>query len=726
MRSLDPFTLTYYSHKNIRDALLALNSAPRVSHSVATSSRALADNLAPSIPRQEEYLDTEFSSTPASVLSNNGEDERYSSNYIHTHQQSEHGRGRISSIEASNNFGHFNIQATSHQGHVDDYNIGSRGPQLQRDGAIQDGRAPSWRFTGSEWPTLQASMESATNPKRSQHQSTSPHDSPTDRASINSIVPSISLNNISVHANGFATAETASEPDNEGLVVMDSGKLDEMTFTLDNVTLNSSLTGSFSVQHPASPPASPLLDSAKASDIADYELSRTLDRWKPSHGGGMISFEKGSSICQIEPEDEALVYEDPIQSYDKPDDSLHGYHSREYFQLAGDNMPLIHFRLVFSAYQIPRGTEFAALVGPIRSQFVVDTYMIPHESKSVHENQDIVLGISGSTGRVYKAALEFLRKIVPRSGGFTLWKLCILVPSQMVSALFPPLENMATNHSDQLQQESSIPELKSAMTRNFGPVFRASQECLITMESCSLDKTIGSALRYVMRALSEVDVSQDICEGYYRGGRAGRRSIIPKNMAVTWDHRGTGSIMDSKVPVGYVLRPEMQSCLKAMHTKRYHLQLLLTMEQVRLMAGEHGSNIRRYCSSKDVTLSISDPLVKEQDEIRVCDIGGDQAEIFSLAIAVVVSVLARIAQSDWSAKVYIPHRSISILQRQVSRGFHQKIHAVENLVRDKEIKLEPAERESILEIICDSDENDDNMMKSLRQALVSVVDAIYG
>jgi hypothetical protein len=221
------------------------------------------------------------------------------------------------------------------------------------------------------------------------------------------------------------------------------------------------------------------------------------------------------------------------------------------------------------------------------------------------------------------------------------------------------------------------------------------------------------AIRYVSQVLMKNDDPLESFDECYQGGEP---SVIPQEIRLNFRQQSMASRMHRRVPAGYIMRPEMHSCLKDMQTSRFHLQFLLTTSQARELAGERSTMVRCFGVPKEVTICISDeqiPVKDEQvsdnDEIRVCDIGSDDQSRIEIAVVEIVGWMVMVGIGDWSIKMRIPERVAARLRdshgagerdEKGGRGFRHTIlmpPSGESNTR-RAIKLEPAEEESILVI----------------------------
>ncbi|KAI1295057.1 hypothetical protein EDD11_008049 [Mortierella claussenii] len=593
-----------------------------------------------------------------------------------------------------------------------------------------------------EWPTLQASLEATLVQKRSRYQPAAPRTPLRLYTSPQHLTAGVSVAARSSFGTPFIPEPGPSFLSDDKMqqcpesLPEDDGEQDQVA-ELDWANLRSDLeVGQVGLNHSflnaSSTRISPLILSSPSppsnsaithSEVAEFP-GHDLVRCKPRHGRTMVIVERGGTTLTLERDDEVIVCNDLLQDEGELDSSLFAYHSDQYLKYMTTTTQLVHLRFVFAAHQLPRGVEFTNLTGPLRAHNLVDTYMIPHESNRVHEDHDVVLGLSGARSRVGPAVQEFLCSIAPKQGVFNLWRICLLVPRSVIHLLLHMKLGLPPQEESSRVLDSSIPCLRRAQGRSYGPVPGSTHEYLFSLESCCLD-TIKAAIEYVARVLASSDVSQESCEGYYRGAR---RSIIPKEVRGCWEQREGVTQMHTRVPAGYVLRPEIRSCLKVMHTRRYHLQFILTAEQAALLSGEHGTFVRQLCGSKFVIVCISDQIIPDKDEVRVCDVGGDELDAITGAVVAIVCWIVEMTLGDWSVGFYIPERMACKLRTYQLRGdwkdqgFQHDVYGlfdVERLARLNVTQLEPAEEEYILKIRSDS------QAEGLRFAVAAAMIAMY-
>ncbi|KAF9175822.1 hypothetical protein BGX21_007051 [Mortierella sp. AD011] len=474
------------------------------------------------------------------------------------------------------------------------------------------------------------------------------------------------------------------------------------------------------------PPRSPFrperyIDTAELSYLSNEptRLANTPDHSRLDPDLSKVVVDKDDSVFRTKKSVELKVDQTFLRR-NTTNDPLLLYHSRAYLEDIPNVNQLVDIRFVFSAHQLPRGTEFAHFAGPLRAKHMVDTYLIPHESMQAYENQDVVLGISGTLDRVRSGIHSFLRNTVPHPQKFTLWRFNLLVPRVIIQSLLGSREDDFNDYAPNASLESSVPILRRALGRIYGPIRGAEKEHLLTIESCSFS-IIMNAIGYVGRMLVEHNVPQDSYQGYYRGGK---KSVIPMDMKLSWDSGHSTTAMDSRVPVGYVLRPEIKSRLKEMHRKRYHLQFIMDVEHAKILAGEGGVLIRHHCGTLKVEICISDEILTLEnrgDRFRVCDIGGDGLKSIRTASGEIMHWMGNIFLSEYSISIYIPHRVAIKANEWYDPSFQHEIVSLpqaERSTRLNRTRLEPDEEESVLRIWSQKGDG-------FQSGVATVLDAIY-
>ncbi|KAF9182823.1 hypothetical protein BGZ51_004403 [Haplosporangium sp. Z 767] len=412
------------------------------------------------------------------------------------------------------------------------------------------------------------------------------------------------------------------------------------------------------------------------------------------HGGDITAVTSCEMMSCLSRHDEVLLDEATFTDPSKPLGLHLYYHTRHYLEPVTTSDPLVHVRFVFAAHQLPRGDKFSDLVGPVRINHSIDTYLIPHESRPVDHDQDVVLGLSGTLDRVCSGLRNLLQIMAPNPEGFSFWRLDLLV-QRTLKHLF------VGEHDDPGDSASAVaPCLRKAMGHWYGCISSANDESILTLQSCSLD-TIIDAVNYVGQIFVQEEAALGPCKNFYCGGRP---SILPVLTTLHPDVRRMVAQMDRRVPAGYIFRPEMQTCLKSMQRKRYHLQVYLNTAVAVLLFEPIGEPLRRSCESTGVALNISDRIASKEDEFRVCDIGADELQSLQESIVGIVSWKVAIIRDDWSVMLYIPERVVLELKNGMMEddrehlGFvHQMMPLQEfGLIGRCDTRLEPAEKESIL------------------------------
>ncbi|KAG0345847.1 hypothetical protein BG004_002938 [Podila humilis] len=423
--------------------------------------------------------------------------------------------------------------------------------------------------------------------------------------------------------------------------------------------------------------------------------------------------------------------------------------------------PLVVIRLVFQARELPRSSGFARLMAPIRQRHMVDTYLIPHESKPVvYPDEDVVLGFAGTLDRVLLALRDFLQELVwkPQKvassstshsttmallSSSTLTstsKSTLSSPSSSPSSTMPlqrlfhmwqlsELDNDLIYDEEQDIAESSVPQLRKCLGRRYGPVSaEASEEHILTLESTSLDNVLD-ALRFVgENMILDEKFFGPPAPGFYQGGRP---SMIPEGLRTYAEELRQASLnMHWGVPVGYIIRPEMQPCLARMQWRRYHLQLILTQGQSVHVIGKQGRRIQHL---QDTTGAVMGLSTSRSNPTRVCDVGandfrtiinavGGMVEMLSVkmspfmidssttttAAATTTSTTTTIPSTTrtncgWEVGVYVPQRVALVLNDESTRQSLMeeaqvdvellRLQDAELQVREPKIRLEPTEVE---------------------------------
>ncbi|KAF9373614.1 hypothetical protein CPB97_000426 [Podila verticillata] len=358
-------------------------------------------------------------------------------------------------------------------------------------------------------------------------------------------------------------------------------------------------------------------------------------------------------------------------------------HTDRYLELVTESDPLVTIRLVFLSSQLPRSANFTKLILPIRNKHLIDTFLIPHETIPTHPDADVVLGFSGALTRVLQGLQEFLQELAPTSPPkrFYMWRLCVLIPHRIHFLFIGEQDHDLVYDEENDMAESSIPQLR---------------------RSVALDR-IMIALRFVAETVAADELAQGPLDddGLYLGGFS---SAIPVQLMHHADvFRGaTQSKMHSGLPVGYLVRPEMALCQRRMQQRRYHCQMLLTLMQASYVIGKGGERIWALQESTNAVLELSRNV---KSSVRVCDVGGHDAETVIKAVGTVVEAMCCSGVlAVWEVKVYVPQRVARVLEMEETRrelaGEEVEVKILtlekaEQRVRDEVVRLEEEEVEVV-------------------------------
>ncbi|KAF9940413.1 hypothetical protein BGZ67_007751 [Mortierella alpina] len=387
--------------------------------------------------------------------------------------------------------------------------------------------------------------------------------------------------------------------------------------------------------------------------------------------------------------------------FNKQASALFHYHTRQYLEAVTTSDPMVDIRLVFTAHHLPRGDDFVNLLGPLRVKHLIDTYVIPHEFTSVDEDSDVVLGLSGTLSRVCDALEGLLQSLASRSGSFALWLLYLLVPCPISHLLVGVHDWELGNGMHRGVVDSLIPSFQKVMGRLYGPISVAQDECIFSLQSCSLS-TIMDAVMLVGEICSQEEAAVGGCSHFYRGGHP---SVLPKEIVPHAPDLLMPTALDPKVPAGYILRQEMRNCIKDLQKTPHHLQLILPTADVQLLAEEQDTTLRNLLDPLGAGVRISDPISIQDDVYRVCDVGADGRTTLVMAVMEVVRWMVKKSLAGWSIKVYIPERVVATLRSPGtatswrSQGIDFDIKpslAFGGQASGDSVALDPAEQESVL------------------------------
>ncbi|KAF9311942.1 hypothetical protein BG003_006785 [Podila horticola] len=367
--------------------------------------------------------------------------------------------------------------------------------------------------------------------------------------------------------------------------------------------------------------------------------------------------------------------------------------------------PKVAMRLVLPSYQLPSAPrEREQYLWRFRNKYSIETLLRPHETEpGVMPQDDVVLTMSGALESVLDAARKLLDDQAPRPRGFFMWKVCVLAPHRMHYLLIGEWDPTLVYDEDEDVAESSIPELHRVLGRRYGP--GSTEEVLVTLESPRVDHIID-ALKIIV---ATQEVYQRACEPFkinlYDGGRESR---IPAALSAHTEVFQRASKMHPDVPVGYLVRTEMQSFQRAMEPHRFHLQLMLSDNMAHSVIGPRGTQVKYICQSTQAQLCVSPNRLCH---IRCCDIGArDHRRIIKAAMAVVRLLIDR-GLGGWRLSVYIPQRVAQALgdpaikldlKRSKAHIEIQTRKAVENYTRRQE-RLQPSETESVVTVASNSE-----------------------
>ncbi|KAF9335051.1 hypothetical protein BG006_000978 [Podila minutissima] len=367
--------------------------------------------------------------------------------------------------------------------------------------------------------------------------------------------------------------------------------------------------------------------------------------------------------------------------------------------------PKVAVRLVFRSCQLPSGPrEREQYMWHFRNKYYIETFLSPHERENrIMPQDDVVLTMSGALDSVLDAARELLDDQAPKPRGFFMWKVCVLAPRRMHYLLVGEWDPALVYDENEDMAESSIPELRRVLGRRYGP--GSTEEILVTLESPRLD--------HIVDALRIVAATQEVYKRAYDPFRiklygGGRESRIPTTLsshAAVFQRAGK---MHPDVPVGYLVRAEMQSRQQMMEPYRFHLQLMLSSDMVQSVIGLRGARIKDICQSTQAQLCISPNRLCN---IRCCDICARNHERIIAAAMAVLRLLIDKGLGGWQLRVYIPQRVSQVLgdpatkldlKRSKARIEIQTLEQAENYTRQRE-RLQPSETEFVATVTSDSD-----------------------
>ncbi|KAF9900382.1 hypothetical protein EC991_007438 [Linnemannia zychae] len=420
------------------------------------------------------------------------------------------------------------------------------------------------------------------------------------------------------------------------------------------------------------------------------------------HGPDACVIEERGIITFIEQHDEGLILEPRSLMEEGPDDPLLMVHTRRYLDSVTVNDPLIHFRLVMPAGQLPRGDAFARTSGNLRARHLIDTFLIPHETTHIPSHHDVVLGLSGTLDRVCRALEDLLQRLVHGTEGLVLWRLCFLIPFDIIHLVVDGRREQSTSNPRVKFCRCSLPRLKNAMGRVYDPISKT-DECVLSLQSSSLDAMLAAA-RCLGEVLAQEEDTHLLCEEFYTGGWP---TIIPAERKLPKELIHTTTNLDRLTPLGYILRPEMRDCLQILRVNRYHIQLLMFSSHTLQLAGEGGDFVRRQCEGRGAFIAFSEEIIIGYDPFRFCDIGSNSSEAIEFALAEIIWWLYELGYEGWVMKVIIPERIAGSWRSpdaagRTRRGFHHSVTPLSEVYKSwahtDSFELEPSEQESVLSI----------------------------
>lgn len=340
-------------------------------------------------------------------------------------------------------------------------------------------------------------------------------------------------------------------------------------------------------------------------------------------------------------------------------------HEERYLDMVTEADPQVTIRLVFRARQLPCSRTFAQMMAPLRSNHIIDTFMIPNENMAVDSDSDVILGFLGTLDRVCRALHDFLLDFAPARCRFYIWKLCVLTPSEAQCYIVGGYDPSLVYRPQDGWCESSIPELYRVLGRHYGPVYRDAEkdDHIFTIQSSSL-ASIMEAIRYV----GETIILQEAVSGPQSGGfyMGGSPSVIPQALnAYAGIFSAAANKFEYGLPVGYLVRPEMLQSWNWMLLRPFHLQVKMSsLQAVYLMSSERLFRLRsRYNSG----IEISHNRVSKD---RVCNIGAHNHQDIAKTVAALVEVLEHargwdlhLGSEQGQVRVIVPQRVADALDQ---------------------------------------------------------------
>ncbi|KAF9396572.1 hypothetical protein CPC16_000080 [Podila verticillata] len=382
--------------------------------------------------------------------------------------------------------------------------------------------------------------------------------------------------------------------------------------------------------------------------------------------------------------------------------------------------PKVAMRFVFRVSQLPfRPSEVDRCLRHFQNKYGVEVSICPQDIDPVVMPQDdIVLTMSGALDSVLDAAHELLERQAPKPRGFFMWQVCVLAPHQMHFLFIGEWDPKLKYDQDQDMAESSIPELHRVLGRRYGP--DSTEEVLLTLESPRLDHIVD-ALRIIAATQKVYERACGPSEIKLYGG--GNNNRIPAALSGHTEVFQGAAKMHPNVPVGYLIRNEMQPCQSLMGFRGFHLQLMLSSSMTQSLIGPRGVQIQEICRSTQAELCLSR---NRHCRIRCCDIGANDHGRIIAAVVAIVRLLIDKGKTGWQLSVYVPQRVAKALEDSATkhelksnkvRVDIQTLETAENCSRELE-RLQPSETEFVA-ALTSSD------AIGLRRALMRILAIMY-
>ncbi|KAF9427170.1 hypothetical protein BGZ94_005372 [Podila epigama] len=436
---------------------------------------------------------------------------------------------------------------------------------------------------------------------------------------------------------------------------------------------------------------------------------------------GLAVMGNGASTSMDAPVDKVQLWQ-PVDEDIMEKEPFYLLHADRHLEVITERDPMVTIRFVFLASQLPRSAGFAKSLGILRQRHLIDTYMIPHETRPVHPDEDIVLGFAGTLDRVCLALGDFLSGLMLSPDRFFMWQLCVLIPRRIHYMFIGEYDDQLVYDEENDMAESSIMQLRKVQTRRYGPIGKqAPDESLLTLESCSLGNILD-AIRFIgEQFIADESANGPADDGFYCGGRP---SVIP---AALMEHAecfgGAAAKLHRGTPVSYVTRPLLYH--GRMQLRRFHLQLLLTVTQAGYIIGAKGERINLLSEKTGAIFEITRDKFKL---VRICDLGGHDLSTLVRATVAVVESLYYSNQAEWEIGVYVPQRVVDVLKVEQSlvndrvQVTIMSVQQAEQAPRGSKptFRLEPSEVESVAVLRSLND------ITGIERAVRTVLKIMYG